>query len=196
MIEIKKPVIYASVCSKSKKMSDYDFILENKTLYLTNKITKEIDFVILDVNPRFPKRYLLLTKLLLLSDFTLSKYYTIKDLKNRFKDIKIKNKFKSLKSKESNRSKNEFESLAKTNDSIRQNSTDSSKMCVNDNSENSMKVKKEIKFSSFSKNLKKCTVNTKRKNRKYVKLSSHNKISTVTNFFKRVSKEISEKILK
>jgi|GEM_PF-6401831 len=195
MNQEEKQTIYTSVCNKSNKMSDYEFRLDKTTLYLTNKKTKEIDFVILDVNPHYPKRYLFLTKLLLLSNFTTSKYYTISDLKHRFKDVKIKNKFKSLKPKVSNRSKNKSETIQKKIDSNSQTSICTSNISVNNNSENSLNVKK-IKLSSSFKNLKESTVNTMKKTRIQTKLSSRNKISTVRNLYKKVSKVLSEIILK
>ncbi|MFZ4799519.1 MAG: hypothetical protein ACOYMA_18625 [Bacteroidia bacterium] len=181
MQEKKELTIYTSVCNKSNKMSDYDFRHENKTLYLTNKITKEVDFVILEVNPHYPKRYLFLTKLLLLSNFTSSKYYTISDLKVRFEDVKMKNKFKSLKNKTNSRLKKNSEIIVITNDSINQTSTETSIISVNNNSENSLKDENDIELSSSSKNLKKRQVNTIRKTRIQTKLSSRNKISTVRN---------------
>lgn len=97
-----KQTIYTSVCNKSNKMSDYDFRLDKTTLYLTNKRTKEIDFVILDVVEEIV-RVLFYVKHLLLTTNTTSKYYSLKDLEARFKDIKIQKKFKYKRTRKAKR---------------------------------------------------------------------------------------------
>ena len=94
MQEKKEQTIYTSTCNKSNKMSDYNIKHINETLYLTNKKTKEIDFVILDVIEFDPITLFFYVKQLLLSTNTTSKYYSFNDLKVRFKDISIQQKFK------------------------------------------------------------------------------------------------------
>ena len=94
MQEKKEQTIYTSTCNKSNKMSDYNIKHINETLYLTNKMTKEIDFVILDVFEFDPITLFYYVKQLLLSTNTTSKYYSFNDLKVRFKDIAMQKKFK------------------------------------------------------------------------------------------------------
>ena len=94
MIQKVKQTIYTSVCNKSNKMSDYKIRFDNRTLYLTNRVTKEVDFVILDVFEDKITSIFFYVKNLLLSTNTTSKYYSLKDLKVRFKDISIQQKFK------------------------------------------------------------------------------------------------------
>jgi hypothetical protein len=94
MQEKKEQTTYTSTCNKSNKMSDYNIKHINETLYLTNKKTKEIDFVILDVIEFDPITLFFYVKQLLLSTNTTSKYYSFNDLKVRFKDISIQQKFK------------------------------------------------------------------------------------------------------
>lgn len=103
MNQEEKPTIYTSVCNKSNMMSDYNIRFDNSKLYLTNKITKVEDFIILDVAKDEIVRTLFYVKHLLLSINKSSKYYILKDLKVRFKDLKMQKKFKYVRTRKAKR---------------------------------------------------------------------------------------------
>ena len=129
MTNEKKQMIYTSACNKSKKMTDYDFSLDNSRLYLNNKMTNETDFVIVDVNDL--KSDLSLIKCLLMSnDKNNSKYYTIKDLKIIFKDYHL-SLFRINEKNDDEESKAESEITLKPNNCTSQTSKENSSIYTN-----------------------------------------------------------------
>lgn len=114
--------------NQSKKISNYKFRNEYSMLYVLNKFTNQLVFIILDVTD-LNKAMSLAKCLLNYNDISRRLYYSIQELKQLFKDQK-KSLFTESVEYEKKKSLLDSETPVKTNNCISQTSTDTSNICL------------------------------------------------------------------